>query len=293
MGNVCEDEFQLKRFGFSDCPPERFYTTQWHKCPWLLFAWKLFAMLYWVAMWVATLVGAANITYWVYLTNWDVLVILMYLVGSFTVTVYGIVTKEQWIQPTDTGVRTVSGVVDPREDKTITTPVLPLRWFHMLIWQLQLVAMGLSFIVTVLYWTLFNPKFSVYDYNSHAINFVIMMLDFIIIAIPTRLLHFVYMALLSAIYCIFTAILHGAGYTSHVYSFLNWATNPGLSAGICIGITFVATPLVQTLFWCVYLLRNYLGDKVNPTTSNMTSQHVIMTPQYRSVEAGKVNPSFQ
>uniref|UniRef100_F7AIF7 Protein rolling stone n=2 Tax=Ciona intestinalis TaxID=7719 RepID=F7AIF7_CIOIN len=163
----------------------------------------------------------------------------------------------------------------------------------MLIWQLQLVAMGLSFIVTVLYWTLFNPKFSVYDYNSHAINFVIMMLDFIIIAIPTRLLHFVYMALLSAIYCIFTAILHGAGYTSHVYSFLNWATNPGLSAGICIGITFVATPLVQTLFWCVYLLRNYLGDKVNPTTSNMTSQHVIMTPQYRSVEAGKVNPSFQ
>uniref|UniRef100_H2ZLY3 Uncharacterized protein n=1 Tax=Ciona savignyi TaxID=51511 RepID=H2ZLY3_CIOSA len=209
---------------------------------WFLWGWKLFASLYWFSMFVANLATLQDIhRYWIFLTNWGV--------GAcvFSYIKY-IINNHDIISISD----------------------VPLQWFHKFLWILQIVATDASLIITILYWALLTPNFSVFSINNHAINFVIMFIDFFIVAIPTRLLHFIYVSLFALVYIVFSLILHGSGYESAIYPVLNWSTNPGISAGISVGAVIVAPPIVHGLYWCVFQLRTFLGKKANPSQSRTT-----------------------
>ena len=45
---------------------------------------------------------------------------------------------------------------------------------------------------------------------------------------------------------------------SYIYEILSWNTNPGKATGICLGIIFVAIPLIHISLYCLAKFRDYL-----------------------------------
>jgi len=142
----------------------------------------------------------------------------------------------------------------------------PLRWFHILNWILHTVAFDIALAVTIVYWAFLASSKSVLTINKHALNVVVMFLDLFIINIPERFLHSVHSFTDAIIYTVFLLILHGSGAESKVYSVTDWADNPGLAAGLCVGAAFAAI-LIRCVAYGLYKLREYIASKTMSANS--------------------------
>jgi len=170
----------------------------------------------------------------------------------------------------------------------------PLRWFHILNWILHTVAFDIALAVTVLYWALLaspSKTESAVSINNHALNFVVMFLDLFIINIPERFLHSVHSFTYAIIYTVFLLILHGSGAESSVYSVTDWADNPGLAAGLCVGAAF-ATILIRCVAYGLYKLREFIASKT--MSANSVADDVIQTITIKSTsDVGNDNLAYE
>ncbi|XP_076813642.1 protein rolling stone-like [Clavelina lepadiformis] len=295
MGNILKPEFKKKRFAFHDCSPQRFYKSQWCKSKWVFLAIKLVLFGYWFGWFLyAVILESINQSlhkYWLFLTNWGVVSILLYFITSTLVVIYGIAEDSE--QPHETKMpNTVSGSIDRSTGliNSANTDNPNLRWFHEAVWILQSVSVNDAIIIDIAFWVglklvLFNGSSqSALSINKHAINIVIMIIDIFLNDIPVRLLHFYHSSLFMLAYSVFSLIVHASGYTSAIYPVLDWQNNVGMAIGLCLGITFIASPVVHALvFFTFYQLRLFIAQQTVLST--------VVAPAVTLIEID--NPTFK
>ena len=132
-------------------------------------------------------------------------------------------------------------------------------------------------IVTIIFWTLLAPSKSA-DYlatpnnvHIHGVILLLVVIDLFLIKTPVYLVTCVYNILYGLVYILFTYLLHVFGVTSRVYSFLNYAKNPSLAAGIGIGMGFCAAILGQVLQYGLFCLRILLYRRCRNNTTKETN----------------------
>ena len=160
-----------------------------------------------------------------------------------------------------------------------------LRWFHKVVWILFEVSFGGAIIITVAYWSLLADNPNKFDINNHAINTVIMFIDFVFNKIPIRLLHFFLLSFLAVVYTVFSLILHWTGYNSAIYPVLDWTNRSGFALALTLIIIFVVSPIVHGAIYGLYKLKELIYIKVTPNQNevpDLNDQKNI--PFYKCVE---------
>ena len=155
--------------------------------------------------------------------------------------------------------------------------ILGKIWFlHKLTWLSHIAATTFVLYVTVLYWAFVAPGVPTYKLRlpigqyKHSVQMFLMLVDFFLVAIPTRWLHFVYVMALAFAYCIMIVIVHVTGVNSAIYSFMNFKTNVGLAVGVVVAAFLVAPLILQTIYFALYHLRAFIfrlivGKEVSPS----------------------------
>uniref|UniRef100_A0A0K8VWB6 Protein rolling stone n=1 Tax=Bactrocera latifrons TaxID=174628 RepID=A0A0K8VWB6_BACLA len=98
-----------------------------------------------------------------------------------------------------------------------------------------------------------------HNINSHAINSVLMIVDQVVVAFPTRIIHFVYPALIVIAYLVFSIVYFLIGGENvigkpYIYRILNWGEYPVSSSLVaCSGLLLVLPMCV--LAFLIYKLR--------------------------------------
>lgn len=141
--------------------------------------------------------------------------------------------------------------------------------FYMKIsWLLFAIASGAAFIVTLIYFSALFPQrgisyLSVVDINLHLMNSVVVILEFIVAALPVRLLHGVYLFLYGLIYIVFSVIYWSVDHSHVLYpGVLDW-NYPGRTMGYMLLLAFVGIPLLQSLLFGMYSLKLFIYRKIH------------------------------
>ena len=139
-----------------------------------------------------------------------------------------------------------------------------LKWYHMIQWVLFTLGTQTAFTVVLLFWMLLyrGGTVTLYDGHFHLGNGIAGLIDLWVSGLPIRFLHFYMPQLFSAAYISFTGVYYaagGTGYngTSYIYPPLDYAENPGLAAGLCIGV-LLCLPVIHFLFYAQYIARYWL-----------------------------------
>ncbi|GBG59313.1 hypothetical protein CBR_g32326 [Chara braunii] len=138
---------------------------------------------------------------------------------------------------------------------------MTLPWSFRLTWFLRNVEASWSFFVFALYWFLVYEGGEVDALNAHVhgVNFLIMLLDGAVAAMPMRILHFYQPVGAAAAYSGFAALYWAFGGRNeegerYIYKSLNFADEPRQAVIQIVLICLVATPV----FHLVFCLWNYM-----------------------------------
>ena len=150
-----------------------------------------------------------------------------------------------------------------------------LSLFFKLQWLSFSITSDIVIVGSVLFWALAAPTLppSAFKepiiYHLHLVNLIFILLDIFMIAMPVRLLHFVYSVLTVLVYVLSTLILHWARIRSDIYpGVLDWLVNPSKAILYCflgVGLVIVAHVFVFGL----YKLRLQLHSLVIGTQANV------------------------
>ncbi|KAM7353461.1 rolling stone [Cochliomyia hominivorax] len=224
-GNCCKNlcsEFKLKNCGFEHDHQDQFYRSQWQngERSWLFLLYRWIWATFFIAVFIACLVlQFAEGKYFIFLTNWGIILCgLTQLLAAILVT--------RWHFDLS-GTRSSQYQCHGSDHKRKTPFIIKLYWL------LYDVALPLALVITTIYWTFLHGKmnkpqrFPIISFVTHCLNSVFMLVDFLIVAFPVRLLHTIYAMMLPIIFCIFTVIYYFCGgtdeYGNHfVYPLLDW-----------------------------------------------------------------------
>jgi len=150
-------------------------------------------------------------------------------------------------------------------------------------WILFSLACVTGTIQVLLFWiTEYDEDFplDIYDTFTHGgINVCVLIDGFIINRTPIRLKHVLLsmgMTLLFILWSVIQALApvenpnKAPDENESMYKILDWQKVPGLSAGVSLGVLFVAVPILHTFFWAISIpLRTYTDDKYEAPESAM------------------------
>ncbi|CAG4977822.1 unnamed protein product [Parnassius apollo] len=176
--------------------------------------------LYWrvpIFLWAFTIISWSAVSFWgtidkylLYMTHWGLILILL---ESF----FGIVVATQKFSHfPDLG------------------PTLP--WYIKVYWVLYNITIPVAFLITVFYWVVLKSAVKninyapnpVLDVMLHGINSMVMFLELMLSAHPSRLLHIMQPLYFSLVYLLFTLIYYSAGGLDpwghvFIYPVVNWS----------------------------------------------------------------------
>lgn len=239
------------------------------------------------------------------LTNWSVFFTGLYYLISFIASIYGIVVKKDYKGPkTDPAIVSGSSTEKGWSCMAVSQWVAitfhfsfcifsgNLLLLHKITWFLHVVSTTLALYVTLIYWISVAPgqtpeqiRAPIGQYK-HSVQLGLILIDFFVVAIPSRWLHFVYSQLLGLAYSIMTVIIHFTGVTSAIYNFLNFNNNPGLAIGVLIVATLIAPIIFHSVYFGLYHLRAFIYRRtVGLKEENVASSEL---PEARSHD----NPAF-
>lgn len=208
-----------------------------------------------------------GVKWFIFLTNWGYFSVSSFLVLSSVVTLwYHCKEKHQDDVAIEMRVPT-----DPEREENGFH--FPPRCHHKTLWVLYSIAANIGILITVLYWSLLagNTNYAgaelALDISTHVLNTLFVVVDLMLSSMPIRVLHMIYPMLFSFVYMIFSVIFWAAEGTNpinhkrYIYAVLDYSKNPGFAVGLCIGLIFVAVPLVQLLIYGLYRLRVFAAKK--------------------------------
>lgn len=137
-----------------------------------------------------------------------------------------------------------------------------LNLFLKIYWCISCVALNLTLITVTVYWAaLFRDASngSVLKWylriDRHGVVFLFVLLDYVIVRTPTRILHFIYPSMVMLIYGAVNGLY--CRYTGRiVYSRLDFLRRPFMSTGLIMLGAFAAVPCFQfVIYWCLYRVK--------------------------------------
>lgn len=101
------------------------------------------------------------------------------------------------------------------------------------------------------------------NFSLHAMNSIYVVLNLVLTATPSRLLHFIYPVLFGVVYTAFSVVYHLADGTNvrgqpYIYSVLDWS-RPGRTLLMSSISNFLAIPVVHLLLFLLHVLAERLG----------------------------------
>ncbi|EDV94058.1 protein rolling stone [Drosophila grimshawi] len=260
-----KNEFQKQHFGFEYSHVHLFYKSLWQKnevsTAYLLYRW-IWAILCLAVYITCIALQLCDGIFFIYMTNWGFgLITVTMLMGAVHVTCWHY------------DIRNVRSLVQESGQKGRTT-TCSLKIY----WWLYNMSLLMALIISTVYWVFLNgrmnkpARFPVISIITHALNSACMMIDFLIVAFPLRLLHMVQTMCLAIAFFLFTLIYHISGGTDefgnpYVYPILDWH-NP-----IRCLVTFVGIFLMIICFWTLLFGAHKLKQVFNRAFS------IVWTPQ--------------
>lgn len=205
--------------------------------------------------------------WFIYLTNWAFVFLTTHFLWAAGTAIHHVATGHY---------------VDATEGKS-SDGEFAMRWFHRVGWLIFNLAIILSLIVSLLYWSLVYPGRGGDDKNDnetattttndfsnqnaeidavmHAVNSVLALTDVFFSGTPVRILHAVYPMIGGAVYGVFSVIYWAADGTNsyngkrYIYPILDYSKEPAGAAITLILSVLVAVPVVQLLVYGCYRLR--------------------------------------
>ncbi|XP_076443270.1 uncharacterized protein LOC143281880 isoform X2 [Babylonia areolata] len=139
-------------------------------------------------------------------------------------------------------------------------------------WVLQSVSSTTGIIVTGLYWNVLydpNKPESVRSINSHLLNALFVLADVLLSRAPVRIHHFVYSFGFVSLYVLFSLVFWAADGTNdkgdpYIYSLLDYTGRPGRATLVILAVDCVGTPVVHTLLYLLFRLRQWAVGRCRP-----------------------------
>ncbi|XP_064609916.1 protein rolling stone-like [Liolophura sinensis] len=253
------DELNRRNFGLKYSQPDLFYKSQWPIPPvvYLLFRWATASYLAGVKIYTATFWHYG--LHFIFLTNWTYLVLsVSFVFRAVTSTVFYVRSKKL----------DHTGEITQASHHIFSWRTSYAQWI------LYNVSTTASLLVTIAFWIAIyhGEPIQFVNFNVHAINSVIVLLDLAITAHPVRLYHVYQPVLYVLVYGLFYIIYWAAGGVDphgnhYIYKVLDWGRNPGSAAGLSFGLVCLAVPLIHLFVFGLYKLRLYIHQRVyRPST---------------------------
>lgn len=136
-------------------------------------------------------------------------------------------------------------------------------------WLLFNVSMSLCGFVVFAYWVFIShkdkelhegkdPTIKYVTIDRHGVNFLLIMLDFLMSSNPVHLLHFIYPLIFVAVYFIFNCIYWAVTKTLIYGSVLDYGNNTGFAVGMVLVAVFVVVPFCHVCWFLLFMLREKL-----------------------------------
>ncbi|CAH1787945.1 unnamed protein product [Owenia fusiformis] len=237
------DEFRLHNFGFKLKNHKALSKSQWEWHPVIFLVYRFIVCGYTLGYWIAAVVESTDkARMGIYLTHWTYTMLTLHFLVAFIVAVISHVWKQKIsAEPENPSEENTQGT-DELENRDVNINYQPMAmdpekayivqtgktvpWYMMISWVLYDVTLVFSIIVTLVYFgALYDPNNGLdhYNLNRHALNSVIVIIDFAINATPVRLYHIIYPIVYGSCYVIFTLIYWSLDKDNNVvYSILNY-----------------------------------------------------------------------
>lgn len=138
-------------------------------------------------------------------------------------------------------------------------------WFVSVTWAMQPAALVASLMVFLLYWALlYTPGDTIHGISvvTHGINFLIMLVDFLVCRQPLYLAHIFMPCGYSVAYLLFTLLYFAGGGVNHedlvspyIYSVLDWGGNTAGTFRLGALILLLGVPILWIFLYCCFLAR--------------------------------------
>lgn len=258
---------------------------------WLFLIYRWVLALYYLAWLIVGGVQSTGPKFFIYLTNWALMVWVAYLLTA------ALCTTTNFFRVNFCCEKCLVDLNRPQtpSELLISTPVGccgitsdGINWYDKIHWLLFTIATGVTLTVVLLYWPLvYTPDSSIdgLNINSHLTNGIMALLDVWISSTPVRILHMIYLQAFGAAYITFSGIYFAANGTNDqgqpfIYSALDYGNSPGLAAGIVVAVVLVMLPIIHLIFYlqyvfrvgCLHLVHRCCRAKHPPTTVNECSR---------------------
>ncbi|XP_037825901.1 protein rolling stone-like isoform X1 [Lucilia sericata] len=248
-------EFQKDKFCFCHEPVDDFLKSQWQTSQksflWLLYRWGL-AVCFCIGVFGSLVQQWAQGRWFIYLTDWGFFLCMF-------VSVFGAV---------------IATIFYFKPDKFVANSGV-IKFYWLSHWSTLVVAT----VITFMYWLFIYPTddaraSDLYNLWAHGFNSVLMLLDHMLVAFPTRILHFIYPLILGLAYGIFSIIYYFAGGVDingnrYIYEILDWS-QPGWATLVIFGCLILVLIFCFLLF-CLYKLRKTIYCKCNNSKMTITA----------------------
>ncbi|XP_017060586.1 protein rolling stone [Drosophila ficusphila] len=245
------EELRYSRFGLDHDSPEDFLRSQWQS--------KAKSIVFLGYRWIlGTFFGVGVVSYtilyyrrgnvFIFLTNWGFFLCgIVSISGAILVTVYHI-KPESWVPPS---------------------------CLIKIYWALYSINFAVAYVIATIYWMAIYPSdrrldnptrvSDLYNIWTHLLPVIFFTGDQLVVAQPTRLLHFIYPLIFANIYGLFTFIfyklggrnLNGKHYIYHFLDFKKQKEAVCTVAGVSVAVVFFS--IVQ---YGVYRLRTFIARKL-------------------------------
>lgn len=266
FGKALSKELQKQNFGFGYNHVHLFYKSLWQKNEvstfYLLYRW--ISAIFFLAVYITCInLQFCDGKFFIYMTNWGFgLITITMLLSAIHVT--------RWHYD----LQNVRSLVNEAGQKAQTT------WGLKIYWWLYNMSLLLALIISTIYWIFLHGKmkkpnrFPAISVITHALNTICMLIDFIIVAFPLRLLHMVHTMFLAIAYFLFSLIYHFCGGVDeygnpYVYSILNWNNPMG-----CL-MTFIGVFLIIVFYWVILFGFHKLKQAFNRAFSVVWTPHSV------------------
>lgn len=215
--------------------------------------------------------GVPYIKWPIYLTNWGYTVYTFQaLLGAFLVTQQYVLEKKH-------------GNYVPVRKR--------LNFGYKVYWVTHTISVVSSLGITICYWAaVYNPEMHKLDALNilvHACNSIFMVIDFLLVAHPFRLLHCYWPFLFTGLYILFNFIYFELGGTdrhdrAYIYPLLDWR-NPRKSLLVTVfGLIFVL--VVHSIVWILFLLKRWLSGSLSSKSEITLNGEVYRQPNSECVQ---------
>lgn len=237
-----------------------FFWLQWHWPKGVYLLYRFLLLAYTMTVLVLSIVyfdHNKQATWLVFLTHWSYSMLTAHLLVATVISLVHVLHDSSGIR-----------IAVNRGDRGIISQRMSKPFYMKLSWLLFVIASGSAFMVTCIYFGAVFPQrgvgyLNVEDINLHIMNSVVIILEFIIAALPVRLLHGVYLFVFGLMYIVFSVIYWSFDHRRVIYPHvLDW-NFPGRTMIYMLLVGFVFIPLLQSFLFGLYSLRRFIYRRIH------------------------------